>query len=171
MNQFFDLSSIFTTLITMFLSFLIAYEKFKKENVYNSKKEMYETLYVPYIKLLYSCYSWEIRSRRHDFDTIVAFFELINKNLHLLELKALKLYPDYFCAYIEMKEFCSLNLDYLHAPDHYEVVFNEMTLAILETAFKLSKELKLPPLAEPLLSVFSELYHKPSTSPGYNYKY
>lgn len=86
---------------------------------------------------------------------MLLYLDLITENLHHLDTKTLKLYPIYYKSVLDMLEYFDENPVYSNAPTEYNKIFNSITFSILEAGIQLSNKLSLPPLAKPLLDIFS----------------
>lgn len=146
---------LFTLLAQMFsisLSFFLGKRQAKIKYYDEVKEKRYLALYVPYIRSLYMGSAAVTSMEFCTFETSQIFLEILEENIHFMGKKSLSDYQNFYRAHLDLLEHEDGNQDFVSAPVIYQKIFIRITISILEEALELSTQLKMPPIAQPLLS-------------------
>lgn len=148
---------LFTLLAQMFsisLSFFLGKRQARIKYYDEVKEKRYLALYVPYIRSLYMGSAAVTSMEFCTFETSQIFLEILEENIHFMGKKSLSDYQHFYRAHLDLLEHEDGNQDFVSAPVIYQKIFIRITTSILEEALELSTQLKMPPIAQPLLSKF-----------------
>lgn len=160
-----DLIQTISTVLAIFLSFILGRMESKRKYISDIKSTRYNELYVPYIKFLYSLEIEQI-NLFEEFPRIEVlnkrreFLNLLATQLKFLDEKTLKYYNDYCSIYFEIECYPNNSTEMIKnkrfIPKESKEIFCLLTVSLLEEAIKLSNELKLPKLGGPFLNKYHQ---------------
>lgn len=119
-------------------------------------EKRYFDFYVPFIKLLYQNFAWDILPHEYDNDTREEFMNLINHNIHYLDYFSLDLYPHLYTSYGQMLMHEKYPELYPQATLEFDTNFRKIAHLVLIESTSISDELKLPTLAMPFLRILND---------------
>ena len=143
-----------TQIFSIYISYLLGKRQAKIKYYDEVKEERYLSLYVPYIRKLYMGSDLFFSSTYFTSSLSQSFIEVLEQNIHFMGEKSLSYYQKFYRSYLDLLESEDGNEKYIQAPVISRKLFIEITISILEEALELSAQLKMPPIAQPLLSKF-----------------
>ena len=143
-----------TQIVSIYISYLLGKRQAKIKYYDEVKEKRYLALYVPYIRSLYMGSAAVTSMEFCTFETSQIFLEILEENIHFMGKKSLSDYQNFYRAHLDLLEHEDGNQDFISAPVIYQKIFIRITISILEEALELSTKLKMPPIAQPLLSKF-----------------
>lgn len=114
-------------------------------------RERYDKFYIPFVRFLYKGFLIENVNSNMTAQNRNMIFDLLSNNLEYLDTDTLSLYPRLYKAFLDMCEYEDGRKGYDDAPVIFNQIINEVALTVLSETQRISKELQLPPLGQPLM--------------------
>jgi hypothetical protein len=145
---------------SIFISYILGRLESTMKRTNDIEKERYVNFYAPYISKLCAGLIWSNKYSSLDLGARSVFFDLIMNNVQHLDSNTLKLLPDFYLNFLDMLE---LEENQLLDDDTSELLvaavddtFDKINLSILSQAQILGAKLKMPPLGETILNIYSQ---------------
>lgn len=141
-------------IISVFISYKLGLISNEKKYDREILEKRYFNFYVPFIKLLYINFAWDIKPHDYNTEEKKEFIDLINEHLHYLDNLSLRTYPTLYYSYGNL--LCNNTSE---NQLEFSKSFREFALLVLEESISISDELKLPTLAMPFLEILKNNYN------------
>lgn len=140
-------------LLSIALTYWLGRLQTSKEKKSDSQRERYLGFYVPFIQLLY-CGRLDAQPYSSlDLKTRAKYFDLVFQNLHLIDATTQSHVIAFHQVFVDTLDISEATPDAITTLDN---TFNVLTDSVLLESVRLSKSLRLPPIAKS----FSREYQK-----------
>lgn len=145
--KFINVITPLVSIISIFVSHYLGTKKTDKSLELEALQKRYDTVYVPYIQMLARAAPL-LPYPINNPDVAMTINSITLENIEYLGKESSSLALDFYLAMLDFFEYYNGNKEFPEAKDKINAIFHKMTLAILQEASQLSKELKLADISQ-----------------------